>query len=243
MISYNSIKIIQIGAGGTGGWLVPPLLKFLNNIRLRNIDINIEYLLIDNDTVELRNTLRQNFNEIDEGFLKVRALQRSNYWADFLKGIPERLEKPKDFKKYIDEQLLINNRSLNIVIGCVDDILTRRKIFTRLNKLKPIPTIYIDSGNELYNGQVVTCCFDLEGEYLKLRNLGRFKNPKFLKIYPKDKQENNNQNCAFFGDQSQSINMISSVMIFANIQKILIEELLPANYIQYNSSGYSNFEI
>ena len=51
------------------------------------------------------------------------------------------------------------------------------------------------------------------------------------------------QSCAFFGDQSQAINIMAATLMFINLQKVLISLELPPEVITFNSSGYSTFEL
>ena len=66
------VKIIVLGAGGTGGYLIPHLY------RIAFSDENRDYRIIicDGDIAERKNLIRQNFIEQDIGGIG-RALRRS----------------------------------------------------------------------------------------------------------------------------------------------------------------------
>ena len=92
---FEKIYIIQIGCGGTGSWLVSPLSKFVSNVRSR---VPIKYYLVDNDHVEERNILRQNFSNWDIGKSKTSALlNRFCYNDDDLTGITKKISSVKIF--------------------------------------------------------------------------------------------------------------------------------------------------
>ena len=76
---YQSIRIMQVGTGGTGSYLVLPLAKFLNSLKKTRAYNDIKYYLIDNDIVEEKNIWRQNFNYNEIGQNKSEVLaNRSN---------------------------------------------------------------------------------------------------------------------------------------------------------------------
>ena len=287
--NFNKILIVQIGCGGTGSWLVPSLSKFVGNIRAR---VPIEYFLIDDDYVEQRNILRQNFHNWDISKSKTSALiNRCCYNDQKLTGIVERFNTSKKIKKLFDYEIFkyilspygnspkAYNREkiLVIIVGCVDNNKTRKLIYKTLPDIqvdyyehnvpqiraidfgdgvtanieeeeeeehvlkfyKP-PIVYIDSGNNLYNGQIVTTWFNTE----KLEISGKDQEQiDFKKMFKKEKQQENNEGCVFFGDQSQAINTFAATLLFCSIQRIFTEDILPPNIITFNASGYSNYKI
>jgi len=267
IVDYLSeIKILQIGCGGTGSWVVPLVSKLINNIRLRLPDtVQISYKLIDDDAVEERNILRQNFNEWDIGKGKAQSLvNKFIYNFKDLQSTSYRIKTRKDifgfcFSPFREE--LENLNSLTIIIGCVDNNKSRHLIYKSLkyflkNYDDKKKHIYIDSGNLLYNGQVVTLSFGFEEFLIKKleeyepdkaielkKQIKKRKKLNFTKMFPLENPIEVQQNCAFFGDQSQAINSLSANIIFCNLQKILVASEMPPQMITYNSSGYSTFEI
>lgn len=250
---FNAIDVIQIGCGGTGSWVVPLVSKLLNNIKLRTNHCNIFYKLIDNDVVESRNILRQNFNDWDISKSKCRSLV-SKYVYNFsdLTFYPQQITTKRDFERLQAERLTDMDgeiRSLVIVLGCVDNNKTRCLIYKAIKShskkyANKRVYFYIDSGNMLYNGQIITLPFGLQGEdQASLVNFKKQKKLDFLKMFdPKDSQETE-QSCAFFGDQSQAINSLAATLMFCCLQKILVASELPPQIISFNSSGYSTFEV
>jgi len=245
------ISVTQIGCGGTGSWVVPLVSKLLNNLslHLNTEETQIRYELVDCDIVERRNILRQNFTEWDIGKSKVQALvSRYVYnFPDYLFGNKTKIKSVKNvisltFGNY-------NLRFLQIFLGCVDNNLTRRHIYKACSKLHKTEDkdvfIYIDSGNNVYNGQIVTSVFGLkENDKSCLTNFKPYKQLNFLKMFSdKVEQESGEQSCAFFGDQSQAINNLAAALMFCCLQRILVASELPPQIIYFNSSGYANFEI
>lgn len=235
-------SILQFGTGGTGSWLIPSVAKFLNNIGTRDQEhIDREYVLIDYDIVEDRNILRQNFVRDDISQFKSEVLSRQYcYVYPSITFDTSKATTPKKmgdiFAKYIMNE---PQSTIFFIFGCVDSNKIRKLLYKTIKECET-NVIYIDSGNNLYNGQIVTSIF---GDFTDiLENWETFKNINFNKFFKSTKEETT-QSCAFFGDQSQSINLFASTLMFMNFQKILIENTLPANLINFNSSGFSSFQI
>ncbi|HAJ60120.1 MAG TPA: thiamine biosynthesis protein ThiF, partial [Cyanobacteria bacterium UBA8543] len=69
---HKQIQFIQVGCGGTGGFLAPMLARLI--FALEKVGINASGILVDFDTVETVNVPRQNFCEADIGFNKADVL-------------------------------------------------------------------------------------------------------------------------------------------------------------------------
>jgi molybdopterin/thiamine biosynthesis adenylyltransferase len=258
---FQTVNIVQIGCGGTGSWVVPLVSKLVNNIRLRSAqDFKIFYKLVDNDTVEQRNILRQNFSEWDIGKSKSHSLiNRYVYNFKDLTSHTNKIKTKNDFIK-LEEHVDSVFNSLTIVLGCIDNNKTRHTIFRSLKcwskSIDNKKYVYIDSGNLLYSGQIITLLFGF-GDFLierlkdfepdsadELRKqIKKRKKINFLKMFPLEDPEEVQQSCAFFGDQSQAINSLAATLMFCNLQKILVTSELPPQIINFNSSGYSTFEV
>lgn len=252
---FNNIKLIQIGCGGTGSWLVPLVSKLANNIQL-HIPANrcrINYTLVDFDNVENRNIIRQNFTNWDIGKNKAQSLM-NRYCFEFanINVISVKITKLSDLKKLTNDSFEEQDQELKnliILFGCGDNNSVRHLLFNfskKISKIENNSVLYIDSGNLLYHGQIVTHVFNYPED--PQQNLWPKKKKKkaldFKKMFP---IENDNyqseQSCAFFGDQSQAINAMAASLIFINLQKLLIMNEIPPELISFNSSGYSTFEV
>jgi len=248
---FNNLSIVQFGCGGTGSYLGQPIIKFLNNLQNRYItNFNAQYFIIDGDYVTARNILRQNFTEDHIGRNKSNVIKTENDYFEhnYITSIQYNIETKMQMEKFFEGSYKkitfkkpIQHNSICIILGCVDNNKCRRLIFNYMKNNSNKQIIYLDSGNNLYNGQIITTIFNNQLKQ-SLGNIN-YKNINFLKYFPSKIKEVNDQSCAFFGDQSQSINMFASTLLFMNIQKLIIEEKLPPNKIEFNSSGFSTFEI
>ncbi|MCI9391248.1 MAG: hypothetical protein HFF65_02465 [Oscillospiraceae bacterium] len=160
------VKIVMIGAGGTGGHIAPHLYRLLYAL-----ERPVQFVICDGDIVEEKNLVRQNFTKADLGLNKARVVAErysnvfgleTSYVPDFIENA-EKLEEliaPRswrtgrfvtDPKTYVQTPETISE--LVILIGAVDNNRSRQlchEVFLRTKEL-----VYIDSGNGEYTGQVV----------------------------------------------------------------------------------------
>lgn len=150
------VKIIVLGAGGTGGYVIPHLyrLGYSSNRHIRVI-------VCDGDVVEEKNLIRQNFVEQDVGRNKAQVLAE-RYSAAF--GIaceyrPNFIEKKEELMYLTTPDFTANSwRGIPetqrvILLGCVDNNKSRQLCHSVFYKQKDL--VYIDSGNGEHTGQVV----------------------------------------------------------------------------------------
>ena len=153
----NPVKIIMLGAGGTGGHIAPNLYRLLHTL-----DRYTEVIICDGDNVEEKNLVRQNFISSDLGRNKAQVLAE-RYASAFgleISYIPEFIEDEARLTALIKPDVYHTGPYSNhtaeghsILIGCVDNNRSRQlchQVFNSANNL-----IYIDSGNGEYTGQVV----------------------------------------------------------------------------------------
>lgn len=151
----KAVKIIMIGAGGTGGYIAPHLYRLLHTLNR-----TVKVIIADGDIIEQKNIVRQNFICSDLGRNKARVLAERYasafgmevyYIPEFIESEIRLLELLKPDSYYQQE--------LGILIGAVDNNKSRQMCHNVFQKLDDI--IYIDSGNGQYTGQVVCgirCC-------------------------------------------------------------------------------------
>jgi PRTRC genetic system ThiF family protein len=161
-VEKDPIEIIIVGAGGTGGYLVRDLSRFLYSLdkRLQVPTMDIQVTLIDGDVVEEKNILRQNFLPQDIGFNKAEVLAKrhSKAFGLNISYIPEM------FGSYTCSVVKKNR----IVIGCVDNNEARREIAYFISRCwdgyNPLEknAYWIDSGNEKKTGQVIVGSKELQ---------------------------------------------------------------------------------
>ena len=65
----RSVKIVMLGAGGTGGHIAPHLYRLLYALNRP-----VRFIICDGDIVEQKNLVRQNFIPADLGENKARVL-------------------------------------------------------------------------------------------------------------------------------------------------------------------------
>ena len=87
------VKIVMLGAGGTGGYIAPYLYRLLHML-----DRPARFVICDGDIVELKNLDRQNFVPADLGENKARILaerystvlgMETEYVPNFIETLPE----------------------------------------------------------------------------------------------------------------------------------------------------------
>lgn len=151
------VKIIMLGAGGTGGHAAPHLYRLLHAL-----DRPVKVIIADGDIVEEKNLVRQNFISADLGRNKAQVLAE-RYATAFgmeVQYIPEFIEdedrlaeltKPDTYSPGDYSYQRLEGHS--ILIGAVDNNKSRQlchQVFQKADNL-----IYIDSGNGEFTGQVV----------------------------------------------------------------------------------------
>ena len=152
------VKIIILGAGGTGGHITPHLYRLLHTL-----DRPVKVIIADGDIVEEKNLVRQNFVFGDLGRNKAQVLAE-RYASAFgmeVHYIPEFIESEDRLAELIkpdryQASLYTYYRQEEghaILIGAVDNNRSRQLCHQVFNKSDNL--IYIDSGNGEYTGQVV----------------------------------------------------------------------------------------
>lgn len=107
-------------------------------------------VLIDGDTVEEKNMIRQSYQKHDIGENKAIALSRkiNTFYGDICEAYDGYLTK--------DEiTAMLEKRYINytpVIIGCVDNDITRKLLESTYEKLPSC--IYIDSANSKYDGDI-----------------------------------------------------------------------------------------
>ena len=152
------VKIVQLGAGGTGGHSAPHLYRLLYSL-----DRPVRYIICDGDVVEEKNLVRQNFTPADLGENKAQVLAE-RYSAVFgmeTEYVPDFVETEDRLTELLTPQrwnagLYYNGRYITemvILLGAVDNNRSRQLCHTVFKQAREL--IYIDSGNGEYTGQVV----------------------------------------------------------------------------------------
>lgn len=154
------VRIVMLGAGGTGGHIAPHLYRLLYSL-----ERPVRFVICDGDVVEEKNLVRQNFTPADLGENKAKVLAE-RYSAVFgmeTEYIPSFVESEQQLRQLLTPawswQSIPGHRfnerveDLVILIGAVDNNKSRQLCHRVFHQTKEL--IYIDSGNGEYTGQVV----------------------------------------------------------------------------------------
>ena len=145
------VKIVLLGAGGTGGYVIPHLYRIAFATKRP-----CRVIIADGDIVERKNLIRQNFAECDIGENKaaVMAERYAEVFGIQTEYIPEHIENEQRLYDLLNVLGGYNQpKPIGILIGAVDNNRSRvmcGNVFSRLDDI-----IYIDSGNGEFSGQVV----------------------------------------------------------------------------------------
>ncbi len=225
------VKILIIGAGGTGGYVIPHLYRiaFASNRPCRVI-------IADGDLVEEKNLIRQNFAgcDIGENKAEVMAQRYSDVFGIETEYVPDYIENEKRLCELLEvpgrPYYSREPKPIPILIGAVDNNRSRIMCNNVFNKLNDI--IYIDSGNEEFAGQVV-CGVKMNGRVLS---------KPVAKIYPdilKDTEKFPSElSCAersVSAPQTIATNVFASTAIVSMLYYLLIEGNLKTNRIAFSS--------
>ncbi|MDB9441483.1 ThiF family adenylyltransferase [Sphaerospermopsis kisseleviana CS-549] len=174
--AHNHVEFIIVGAGGTGGFLVPSVARLMLEIEA-NSNKTTSCIVVDPDIIEPKNIPRQNFQQSEVGLYKAEVLA-ARYSLGL--GVQIRaLAKPAEgiAKPFTKKIVSTKWRKLTVVIGCVDNAAARAEISSCLdqNYSGSLPQIWwLDCGNHAVSssGQVVlgsTNQFTLEAAFDNLQ--------------------------------------------------------------------------
>ena len=143
----RDLSIIVVGCGGTGTFFLKELGRALSGEENPGVK---ELLIVDGDTVEKKNLLRQAFSLEDIGENKAKV------FADIL-GDAFDLKFPiRYLDRYIEkEQDLPDEHSDVLVIGCSDNGACRKVLDDYFLSPKRGNVWYYDAGNSFLEGQVI----------------------------------------------------------------------------------------
>ena len=224
------VKIVIIGAGGTGGYVIPHLYRiaYASGRRCRVI-------IADGDIVEKKNLIRQNFAEIDIGENKaaVMAERYSDVFGIETEYVPDFIESEEQLLKLLrvpTSYYSSEPKAIPILIGAVDNNRSRVMCNNVFNKLDDI--IYIDSGNEEFSGQVV-CGVKMSGRVIS-KPVARVY-PDILVDTEKFPSELSCAERSVSAPQSIAANVFASTAVVSMLYYLLIEGELKTNRLAFSS--------
>lgn len=142
-INAHNSQIILVGCGGTGSSLASIIGRTIYHMKALGIDTPQRIAFIDPDIIEQKNVGRQAFLPAHIGQYKAEILATR---LNLALGLDiEHYCEALDINKHLD---IYQNKSI-IILGAVDNYQARQEIS------KVEDAIWIDSGNDKENGQVV----------------------------------------------------------------------------------------
>ena len=224
------VRILIIGAGGTGGYVIPHLYRiaFASKRRCRII-------LADGDIVENKNLIRQGFSQVDIGENKaeVMAARYSDVFGIETEYIPDFIEDEEQLYKLLYQKhcsYMNEPKPISILIGAVDNNRSRvmcHEVFKRMDDL-----IYIDSGNAMYGGQVV-CGVKSSGRVISKPAASVY--PDILNDAEKFPSELSCAERSVSAPQSIAANLFASTAISTMLYYLLIEGRLETTRIAFSA--------
>ncbi|HEY1256609.1 MAG TPA: PRTRC system ThiF family protein [Terracidiphilus sp.] len=158
LLGQKPVRVLVVGAGGTGSAIVMGLPYLDQAMRVWGRSSGLEVVMMDADTVSKTNCVRQPFSVSDIGQNKATVLiNRINlFWGTRWRAEPT----------YFDEHTFdrINDRSIDLLIGCVDTRAARSIVARALTKGRNRTAYWLDLGNNAASGQFVL------GQPLNARN-------------------------------------------------------------------------
>ena len=243
---YVHFDIVQIGAGGNGGYLLQRLSKLLYSLSQQQEEFEFHYTLCDGDVVESKNLYRQPFIEQDVGLPKVEVLAE-RYGNTY--GIP--IQYKNAYVESVDDILNLFSPiqsafycNIPILLGCVDNNATRQimhQVFESIARC-----IYLDSGIDSidpseppyfqkkmgYSGQVV--CGLKWNDKVILEPVGM--------VYPDILEDTDSrlptQACGeqvFYYPQRMQTNEVAALVMMSYLNTILSDKEIVSHYVNFNA--------
>ena len=230
LAANRPVKIVIIGAGGTGGYVIPHLYRIAYASRRP-----CRVIIADGDIVEKKNLIRQNFAEIDIGENKavVMAERYSDVFGIETEYVPDFIESEEQLENLlrVPTSYYSNEpKAIPILIGAVDNNRSRVMCNNVFNKLDDI--IYIDSGNEEFSGQVV-CGVKMSGRVIS-KPVARVY-PDILVDTEKFPSELSCAERSVSAPQSIAANVFASTAVVSMLYYLLIEGELKTNRLAFSS--------
>jgi len=145
----RAVRVLVIGAGGTGSAIVMGLPYLDQAMRVWGYRHGLAVALMDADLVSETNCVRQPFSVSDIGQNKATVLiNRINlFWGTNWQAVPNQFHE-RSFERNYD-------RYPDLVIGCVDTRAARRAIESSFLRALNRVSYWLDLGNNAASGQYV----------------------------------------------------------------------------------------
>ena len=158
LLGRKAVRVLVVGAGGTGSAIVMGLPYLDQAMRVWGRSSGLEVVMMDADAVSETNCVRQPFSTSDIGLNKATVLiNRVNlFWGTRWRAEPVFFD-----ERTLDEN---NDRPVDILIACVDTRAARSIIERALTKARNRTAYWLDLGNNADSGQFIL------GQPLNARN-------------------------------------------------------------------------
>lgn len=238
-----NLHYIVLGTGGTGGYLIENLARLL-----ATTDNNNMLTIIDGDSVETKNLVRQNFFTDDLDKNKAEVLYQR--YATFFPELVNKMQVSTDFIEStadVKELLTLLDGYVPVIIGAVDNNSTRHLISEAM-KESEIPAIYIDAGNNERTGQVIIGTSHIaeianDNEFMPEET--KVDTPMAVDVFPeefsKDKlpTELSCAEHAISAPQNIAANILSATTLFMIVNKLQAGEMISNSVYKFDSSTIS----
>lgn len=233
--------VFVVGCGGTGGYVVSHLARFISVLNAGKEDGKIALILADGDIVEEKNLKRQHFISCDVGKNKAEVLAE-RYSVAFgmeIAALKKDIESVRDFDVLSS---FYSRGNADLMISCVDNNATRKVIWEWFKGRQTShgyhrSKFWIDSGNEESAGQVVCGFSPSESVYYgTIRPVaggggsmaGQFSVPCAMELYPDllsaESKFNSELSCAeraASAPQNMQTNVTAATLIMNFAQKAI----------------------
>jgi len=249
-------NIMVVGAGGTGGYLVRDLARFIYALREKGDSRQFSISLIDGDEVEAKNVLRQNFMARDIGKKKsdILAKRYAGAFGIEIQSVSEMAD--ANLLNQLHKYDNVRGQTIqNIVVGCVDNHNARRAMKQYSDSKSNV--YWIDSGNETKSGQAVIgygrfqnrSGYRSSNRYNVPQRNTVFSLPNVVDLYPEigdesqDVVEETKVSCAesaMIDTQNIFVNMTAAGHVLSYIRQVVMCEPITINAIEFNIKGVTN---
>jgi PRTRC genetic system ThiF family protein len=149
LLRHRAVRVLIIGAGGTGSAVVMGLPYLDQAMRVWGHRNGLEVVMMDADTVTETNCVRQPFSASDVGQNKATVLiNRINmFWGTNWSAIPSHFH-VRSFDRNQD-------RCPDLLIGCVDTRAARKAIEDSFSRALSRTCYWLDLGNNAASGQYI----------------------------------------------------------------------------------------
>ena len=226
----NDLSIAVIGCGGTGSFAAESICRLLTGTRYK-------LHLIDPDTVESRNTLRQNFYPPEIGLNKAEALARrlARHFGVPISYSPNSLTTNCHSQQYLYGQnhdvACSLPASVQILLACVDNADARLAV--EAHAMAHYNSWTIDAGNDDKYGQILignsknadTIMASFEGDACHRLPIPSLQRPDLVQnhIPPQPSRDMDCARAIELQDQSPTINQMMATLATDTLLKILTQ--------------------